>query len=201
MKIVISIILSFILVGLSKPKIELHILDESIQSGRPVNIEIINNSKLNYCFVIDTLFNKSNENYYGGLFLNPKIYLKDLKGFDVPIIREIRDHSQKKDTLVIEENNTNRISSSLRFIVVKAGKSLNIKIPFNLVIKFSKNNIHEYYEINMKRKYNGIVSYVIDQNFINRNCSKNQIDSIKKKGYKIFMGSLYSNKVPLIIDK
>ena len=199
MRLIISVIFVFILFGFSKPRIELYILDDSIQSGKQVNIELRNNSKSNFCFIIDTLFYNSNEDYYGGTFINPKIFLTDLKGNDLPIIRGIKDSAQKNDTLKVIDN-TSKIGSSLRFFVVKAGKSLKLKIPFNLVVKFLKSKTHEFYEIDKKRKYNGSVIYVINQNFIDRNCSKKQINSLKNNNIVLFNGSLSSNKVPLIFQ-
>ena len=198
---VFFIVLATILFGCTKPQLELYILDKSIKSGQPVNVILINKSKIDFCLVIDTLFDKSDENYDVRVFSNPTIWLQDLKGNEIPIIRTIYQYHLKIDTLILENKNIGRNSNSMKFIIVKAGKSLKLKIPFNLTFKFLKDDSPVYYEINRSRKYNGRVYYRVSQNFINNNFHKNKIDSIKRKGYKFFIGNLESNKVPLIIGK
>ena len=199
-----------------KSNIELKILDTNIQSGSLVNVEFKNNTKSNFCFVIDTFFYKSKRGYYGGKFLNPQIFLSDLRGNYLPIVREIKDpkrvddtvskenknlsFSKQKDTLVINENEmVAQKVQTLRFFVIKAGKSLKLKIPFSLVVKHSKKKEFEFYDIDRTKKYKGNIEYVINQEFIKINCLKKVIDSVEKKGYKFFTGKLSSNKVPLIL--
>lgn len=64
----------FSIFSVTRSEVQIRILDSNIQNGKPVNIEIINNTNKNYCFIIDTMFYYSKEEYYGGSFINPKIF-------------------------------------------------------------------------------------------------------------------------------
>nr|WP_315201014.1 hypothetical protein [uncultured Flavobacterium sp.] len=207
-----------------KHNLEFKILNTNIHDGEFVNIVFKNNTKYNYCFVIDTLFYSKDQFSYDGNFHNPIVFLCDNRGKNVPMILEIKDHgfhndsinlklnskkgnflSKKSDTLLVDENKMysnlfkNGFVNTLTIFEIESGKSLQLKIPFNLVIKYLKNNIHKYYEIDRLKQYKGQMVYLINREYIEKYISKEKINALEKKGFKFFTGSLASNKVPLIL--
>lgn len=151
------------------------------------------------------------------VLLIQKYFLFNCNNIDLPIIRDVRDFRSKKDvnkndfaqefnnrndTLIVNESQSvTKKNKTLTFLTLKKGESLKIKIPFFLVVKYLKENVYQYYDINRKGKYKGNITYLINHDFITKNCSKKQIDSISRKGFDIFEGTLNSNKVPLIIEQ
>jgi hypothetical protein len=88
----------------------------------------------------------------------------------------------------------------LSTILIKKGTNYKMKIPFFLVVKYMIDKSHMYYDLDKKKKYRKKIFYAINREFIKKNLARNKIDSIEKKGIKIFIGKLVSNKVPLIIN-
>lgn len=224
MRLLLYVLFIFSLFSLKAQKhtLEFRVLNPAIHNGEFVDIVFKNNTKYNYCIVIDTLFYSSNQFSYDGNFHNPVVFLYDRKGKDIPIIREVNNHrfsydsinlnrkkgnflSKKSDTLLVDENVMysnlfkNGFVNTLNVFEIKSGKSLQLKIPFNLVIKYLKDDTHKYYEIDRSKKYEGQIVYLIKQEYIEKYISKEKIDSLEKKCFKFFTGRLVSNKVPLIL--
>lgn len=226
MKALFSLTL-FLLVLLvnAQNKLKLEILNLYIKDGEFVDIKLKNNTKDKYCFIIDTLFYSRDRFSYDGNFHNPIVFLWDDQGKEIPIVTEVKDHgttndlihllnkkggnflSKKSDTLIVNEFQMyysvfkNGFVSTLNIYKMEPGKSLQLKIPFNLVVKYVKDNTHEYYEIDKTKKYKGSVEYLIQREYIEKYIPKEKVDSLKKKGYKFFTGKLSSKKMPLILQK
>ncbi len=107
--------------------------------------------------------------------------------------------AKKSDTLLLDENKMysklfkNGFVNTLTIYKVESGKSLQLRIPFNLVIKYLKDNTHQYYELNRSKKHKAQVEYLIKRDYIEKYIPKG------KKDYKFFTGKIISNKVPLIL--
>ncbi len=223
MKVLFSLTLFlFGLVINAQNQLKLEILNSYIKDGEFVDIELKNNTKDSYCFIVDTLFYSKDRFTYDGNFHNPIVFLWDNHGKEIPIIKEVKNHgytndsihllnkegtnflSKKSDTLIVDEFKMyynvykNGFVSTLNIYKIEPGKSLQLKIPFNLVVKYLKDNVHEYYKINKTKKYKGRIEYLIQRKYIEKYISKKTIDSLENKGYKFFTGKLCSNKVPLI---
>lgn len=226
MRVLLFVLLVFSVLSLKAQKynLECKILNTSLRDGEFVDVVFKNNSKYKYCVIIDTLFYSKSKFSYDGNFHNPILFLYSKKGIEVPIIMEVKDSGfqydsinfisekgsflrKKADTLLIDENkmysklNKNGFVNTLTIYKIESGKSLQLRIPFNLVVKYLKNNLHEYYEMDKAKKYNGRIEYLIKQEYIEKYIPKEKIDLLKKTGYKIFTGKLISNKVPLIIEQ
>jgi hypothetical protein len=81
-------------------------------------------------------------------------------------------------------------------IFVKAKTSVNLNMPFKLVVRENEETII-YYKLNDNEKYRYEIEYSIEKEFIQKNIPSTVIDSIEKKGYKFYTGKLVSNKVTL----
>ena len=205
-----------------KSNLEFKLLNPTIKDGEFVHIVFKNSTKYNYCFIIDTLFYGKDQFSYDRNFHNPVVFLYDNKGSEIPIIMEIKDSgfhnysinlnskngnflTKKSDTLLVDESKMyaklfkNGFVNTLTIYKVESGKSLQLKIPFNLVIKYLKDNTHKYYEIDKSKKYKGRIEYLIKREYIEKYIPKGKIDSLEKKGYKFFTGKIVSNKAPLIL--
>ncbi|MCG9791983.1 hypothetical protein [Flavobacterium algicola] len=223
MKILLyNFVIFFGLINLVDSDTELHILNSNISSGSCVLIEFKNNSRYNYCFVVDT--NYYSRDFYPNRinFRNPKIFLYDISGNMTGMNVEIKDHisindsiirdhnkinslSRKGDTLLVNEFklysdlNKNGFVNTLMIYTVKPKQSLKLKVPFNLVTKYIKDGVHEYYEVDSSKKYKARIEYMIKREYIEKYIPKEKINSLEKKGCKFFTGKLVSNKVPLIL--
>lgn len=224
MKVLFSLTL-FLLVLLvnAQNKLKLEILNSYIKDGEFVDIKLKNNTKDKYCFIVDTLFYSRDRFSYDGNFHNPIVFLWDNQGKEIPIVTEVKDHgptndsihllnkkggnflSKKSDTLIVNEFQMyynvfkNGFVSTLNIYKIEPGKSFQLKIPFNLVVKYLKDNIHEYYEIDKTKKYKGRIEYLIQREYIDKYISKETVYFLENKGYKFFTGKLSSNKLPLIL--
>lgn len=226
MRVLLFVLLVFSVFSLKAQKynLECEILNTSLHDGEFVNIVFKNNTKYKHCVIIDTLFYSKNKFSYDGNFHNPVLFLYNKKGIEVPIIREVKNSGfqydsinlinekgsfliKKADTLLIDENkmyselNKNGFINTLTIYKIESGKSLQLRIPFNLIVKYLKDNVHEYYKMDKSKKYYGQIEYLIRQEYIEKYISKEKIDLLKKTGYKIFTGKLVSNKVPFIIEQ
>ncbi|WP_296685643.1 hypothetical protein [Flavobacterium sp.] len=213
----------FLINGIDKnPNMEIKILNSNLKNGDTILIEFKNNTKYNYCFLIDANYYNRDVYFNRNKFQNPKVVLYDDSNRSFGVIWEIKDSgfhndtiyfnknnflSKRSDTLIVNEFNLysklykkGRFNNTLTFYKVRAGKSFKLKIPFHLVVEYLKDNVHSYYEIDKSKKYKGRIEYFIKQNYINKYVSKHKIDSIENQGYKIFTGSLKSNKVPLLLN-
>lgn len=203
-------------------KINIKILNSELEDGQDVNIEINNNSKFNYCFVIDTSFYIQNRLSYDGNFDNFSISLcEDSTGKKISSSKEVNNHGsfndsifnqrekslikKKNDTLLIDEHIYYRnlyktgFVNTLYVYKIESGKSLKLKIPFNLVIKYMNQGVHQYYEIDRSKKYKAQIEYLIKREYIEKYILKSKIDSLEKNGYKFFTGKIISNKIPLVL--
>ncbi|KIA99730.1 hypothetical protein OA88_19485 [Flavobacterium sp. JRM] len=223
-KLFLLIIFLFCLPIYSQVKPQSHlnfkILNTIVKDGEMITFQISNNSNIAYCFVIDT--NYYSRDFYPNRinFKNPKIVLYDNDGNIRGMNVQIKDHisindsikkdtnettflSRKGDTLLIDEFKLysdlykNGFVSTLMIYTVKPKQSLKLRIPFNLVTKYLKDGVHEYYEIDNSKKYNARIEYMIKREYIEKYISKKTIESLENKGYKFFIGNLKSNNVPL----
>ncbi len=218
----LTLFLNVLLVN-AQNKLKLEILNSNIKDGEFVDIKLKNNTKDKYCFILDTLFYSRDRFSYEQNFHNPIVFLWDNQGKEIPLVTEVKDHghtndsihllnkkggnflSKKSDTLIVNEYKMyynvfkNGFVNTLNIYKIEPGKSLQLKIPFNLVVKYLKDNTHEYYELDKTKKNKGGIEYLIQREYIDKNLSKETIYLLEKKGYKFFTGNLSSNKVPLIL--
>lgn len=203
-------------------KINLKLLSSKLENGQYVNIEIKNDSNFDYCFVIDTSFYIQNRLSYDGNFDNFSISLCEVgKGKKISSSKEVNNHrnfndysinqtkkeaiEKKNDTLLIDERifyknlYKNGFVNTVKIYKIKHGKSLRLKIPFNLVIEYLNQGVFQYYKIDKSKKYKAQVDYLIKREYIEKYIPKEKIDSLEKKGCEFFTGRLVSNKVPLIL--
>ena len=184
-----------------KKDFELIISDSYLKDSRLVNVKLKNNTKYNYCFVIDTTYERS-EPDFNQTIRNPKVILYDLNkrkvdilsikiGPDDPPIDSLFDFTKIKEPKPWD--------SPVKVIYIKAKKSIYLKIPFDLVIRYKNLESSGIYQINRKKKYFGRIEYMIKQEYIDKYIPKEKIDSLKHKGHSFFTGRLISNKVPLIL--
>lgn len=184
-----------------KKDFELVILDSYLKDYRLVNVELKNNTKYNYCFVMDTTYERSEPDFNETIH-NPKVILYNLKNRKVDILSiKVRPDDPPIDSLFdftkIEEFKP--WTSPVKVIYVKAKKSIHLKIPFNLIIKYKNLESPGIYQINRKKKYLGRIEYMIKHEYIDKYIPKEKLDSLNHKGYKFFTGKIVSNKVPLIL--
>jgi hypothetical protein len=179
--------------------IELRIIDSKLENGKWVNFELKNNSKFDYCFVMDTIHFWRDEPFAeGDVFLNPDVVLYDRK-------------SKRKVTEMISvstsELNDNDRQSVLhvrpQLITLKKHDTLKLRIPFSLIKKsilYEGDNLHSYYRINKKKKYNGRIEYMINETFIKKYFEQKVLDSLSDKGWKMFIGKLKSNMTQAVVN-
>ncbi|MCV9928241.1 hypothetical protein OIU83_11280 [Flavobacterium sp. LS1R49] len=176
--------------------IELHIVNTKIKSGEMITFKINNNSNINYCFIIDTLFpdRGSDYYYYQNAFINPQLLISDSKNeTNSPWIKEIFYNEKQYEKLEIKKHS---LQDKLSLIFIKKNSEVKFSLPFDLAKKIDEGTIM-YYKLNNKEKYKCEIEYFIKQEFINNKFSKKRRDSVQHKGYVFFTGSLKSNKVPL----
>lgn len=188
----------------NKSDIRLSIINTNIRDNEKITFQIKNNSKINYCFIIDTIFPIRSNDYYHYLnaFINPKLTIYDSQNKINSIwIKDISydENSQNNTNLNNYGHNQKYVKEDkLSLIFVKANTSVKLNMPFNLVVRENKETII-YYKLNDNEKYKCEIEYSIKKEFINKRISSRVMDSIKKKGYKFFIGKIVSNKVPLIL--
>ena len=192
--IIFCMFLTFILNAQHRKDISIQILNAKIFENKNVDIVIKNNSKVNYYILIDTLF-LSDAKYDNDYFLNPYFVLSDANKNEVLKITDIIENSQNKD---IQYFNKNKIS--LILLEIKSKENLHFKIPFK-VKRIVEGNLSTHFFISRKEKYFGEVKYKLTEQFANMKYIKNRIDSLKNKKFDIYIGTIISNKVPIILDK
>lgn len=184
-----------------KKNFELIILDSCLKDSRLLNVKLINNSKYNYCFVIDTTYERS-EPDFNQTILNPKVILYDSNKRKVDILSiKIRPDDPPIDSLLdfTKIKEFKPWVSLAKVICIKAKKSIYLKIPFDLVIKYKNLESPGIYQINREKKYFGRIEYMIKREYIEKYIPKEKIDSLERKGCKFFTGKIVSTKVPLIL--
>ena len=186
-----------------KKDFELIISDSYLKDSKLVDVELKNNTKYNYCFVIDTTYERS-EPDFNQTIQNPIVILYDsnMKEVDILLIKIEPDDLPIDSSFAFTKiKEFKPWVSPVKVICIKAKKSIYLKIPFDLVIKYKNLESSGIYQINRKKKYFGRIEYMIKQEYIDKYIPQQMIDSLKNKGYKFFTGKLVSNKVPLVLDK
>ena len=185
-----------------KKNFELVILDPYLKDHTMVSVLLKNNTKYNYCFVMDTTYERSEPDFNQTIH-NPKVILYDLKKRKVDIL----SIKGRPDDLPIDSiNNLKKTkefepwTSLAKIIYVNARKSLYLKIPFNLVRKYKNLESPGIYQVSRKKKYLGRIEYMISCDYISKYISKKKLDSLNQKGYKFFNSEIFSNKVPLLLN-
>lgn len=199
MKISINIILTiiFVNISMSQKNLEIKILNNEIENGKIHKVLLINNSKQKFCFLIDTINYERNLQKYIPTFHNPEILLRELQDIELPTFKR-----GAFDGTIGDYSNTTKKYIKPQLIFLKAGKILNLKIPFNVISNYKYDGLNpNFYKIDKSKKYFGIIKYIIKTKYIKSILSKKLLDSVIKKGYKFFTGELLSNKVPFIIDQ
>ncbi|MFV8333287.1 hypothetical protein [Flavobacterium sp. GSP14] len=184
-----------------KKDFELVILDSYLKDSRLVNVELKNNTKFNYCFVIDTTYEKS-EPDFNPTICNPKVILYNLKNREVEVLSIKMGTDDPPIDSLLDFTKIKEFKpwvSLAKVICIKAKKSIYLKIPFDLVIKYKNLESPGIYQINRKKKYFGRIEYMIKREYIEKYIPKEKIDSLERKGYKFFTGKIVSTKVPLIL--
>lgn len=190
-----------------EPNFSLKILSSKIKDGKNIIVELKNNTKYNYCFVMDTLFPyiEYPHYYYLDAFYNPKIVLYDNsnnKVFELIKDESIPEFSVNDSVISVNKNNSDEIIKTNRenfnFIMVKSHSAIQLKIPFKIITRLNHGSF-SYYKLEKGEDYYGKIDYLIKQKFIDKRISVKSRDSIHKIGYKFFTGKLVSNKVPLIL--
>jgi len=186
----------------AQSNVELKIIDSKIENDNWATVELINNSKFDYCFVMDTIrFWRDEPFAQSDFFLNPDVVLYDMKS-KRKVTEMISVSTSQFDDKSISHDNNCVLSVKPQLIKLKKHNKLKLKIPFNLIKKsilFKDENLYSYYKINKNNQYNGRIEYMVTNNFIKKYFKKNVLDSLSVKGYKLFTGKLLSNKVPLIL--
>lgn len=190
-----------------EPNFSLKILSSNIKDGKSIIVELKNNTKYNYCFVIDTLFpyKEYPSYYYLDAFYNPKVVLYN--NYNTKVFELIKDESLPQFSInnsAISEKKSNSDEfinandENFKFIMVKSYSAIQFKIPFK-VSTILNNGSLSYYKLEKGVNYYGKIDYLIKQKFIDKRISAKSRDSIHKIGYKFFTGNLVSNKAPLIV--
>lgn len=180
---------------------EFIISDAYLHDSKLVNVELKNNTKHNYCFVLDNTYERS-EPDFNPTICNPKVILYDLKNREVEVLSIKTGTDDPPIDSIFDFTKIKKIKpwvSPAKVIYVKSRTSIHLKIPFDLVIKYKNLESPGIYQVNKKRKYLGRIEYMIKQEYIDKYISKKKIDSLKCRGYKFFTGTIISNKVPLIL--
>jgi hypothetical protein len=204
---VLYFIIGLFLFGIKSNKnhsnFELQILDKHLIDGKCVNVILKNNSKSNYCFVMDTVYYERDRPGFETTIRNTKVILLDSKNFEVPLLRDVYLHDIDSNSILKNKIYLTKQAwvNPFKILIVKAGKSIKLRVPFDLIIKYKFLNEPAVFQIDKSKKYLGRIEYMIQKTYIEKYISKQKIDSLNKKGYKFFIGSLKSNRVPLVIDK
>lgn len=198
------LIIFFSFAEYNKSDIRLRIINANIRDNEKITFQIENNSKIDYCFIIDTVFPIRSTDYYHDLnaLINPKLTIYDSQNKINSIwVKDVSHDENSQNNANLDNYGHNQKyakEDKLSLIFVKANSSVKLNMPFHLVVRENKETII-YYKLNDNEKYKCEIEYSIKKDFINKRFSKSVIDSVKKKGYKLFTGKLVSNKIPLIL--
>lgn len=186
----------------NKSVVTLRIINTKIRDNEKITFQIKNNSKINYCFVLDTVSPIRSHDYYHNLsvFVNPKLIIYDSQNKVNSIwIKDVtfdQDALTKTNLNIYGDNQMSVKEDKFALIFVKANTSMVLNMPLNLIVRENDETII-YYKLNDNEKYKCKIEYSIKQEFIKNRISNSVMDSIKKKGYRFFTGKLASNKVSL----
>lgn len=220
MKFLFFIFISFFLIN--NENLNLKVLNSNLVSGDSVDLMIKNNSDYTYCFVIDTNFYSRNTFINNDIFQNPTIVLYNKLGVKIKKNIQLKSSRYKLDSINVKNNFNDFLLNkgdtlfvdefkmysnlykkgfvnTLAVFNIAPKQSIKIKVPFNLVTQYKKDNIKEYYDINRMDDYKARIEYFITRDFVEKSISKARIDSIESRGIKIFTGKLVSNKISLIL--
>jgi hypothetical protein len=187
----------------NKPDIRLSILNTNIRDDEKITFQIENNSKNNYCFLMDTVFPIRSTDYFKDVcaLINPKLTIYDSQNKTNSIwLKDVSydENSQNSTNLNNYSHNQKHVKEpKLSLIFVKVNSSVKMKMPFHLVVRETEEMI-VYYKLNDSEKYKCQIEYSIEKEVITKRISSRVMDSIKKKDYTFFTGKIVSNKVPLI---
>ncbi|MHC0445474.1 hypothetical protein ACWA1F_08685 [Flavobacterium sp. 3-218] len=187
-------------------QVTIEILNKKIVKNQTVDFVLKNNSKVMYCFLIDTSFSCSEypEYYYRNSFFSPKIELIDKEN---KLVQEIIYDNNGSSSLSKSDNSKNLPKvlgvtrskcGDLKLFAVKPNEILHFKIPLSFVT-YLNDNTFKYYSLK-RNEYFLQLNYLQGEKFINEKISKRTRDSIADKGIKFFNGELKSNRVKLKID-
>lgn len=195
-------IIIFSLTKNNKSDIRLCILNADIRDGENIIFKIENNSKNNYCFVMDTVFPIRSADYFHDLnaLINPKLTIYDSQDKINSIwVKDVSYDENVQNNTNFNNFGTNKKSLKeykLSLIFIKANSSVKMNMPFHLVVRDNEESLI-YYKLNDKENYSCQIEYSIKKDFIGKRISTRVMDSIKKKDYRFFIGKIFSNKVPL----
>lgn len=195
--ILFCLIFGNILFSQRKNDISIKILNKKIIENQNVDIVIKNNSKKNYHILIDTLFT-ADAIFDNDYFFNPYFIVTDTKKNEILKISDIRESGSVVDT---KDSKTFKIAqNNLILLEIKSKQALRFKIQF--VVKRVLNKKHStYFYINRKEKYFTQIKYKLTKYFVNMKYLENQINNYKNKKKGIYIGTIVSNKVPIIFEK
>ena len=108
MKILLyNLVALFFLINGRNSDLELKMLNSKLHNGDSVLIEFKNNSKYNYCFIIDTNFYSRDVYYNRGKFQNPRVILYDNANNMIGVNVEIKDSGFYNDSINLNNKKTN----------------------------------------------------------------------------------------------
>lgn len=167
------------------------ILSKKIVENQNVDFVLKNNSKEVYYILIDTLF-LADAKYDNNYFLNPYFVLIDKQNNEVPRISNIAESTSTVSLNVINE--------SFTLLEIKPMECLRFKLPFKVERTISDKQT-SLFLVDRKKKYYGSIKYNLSQMFLDMGYVKKRIEILKKKNYKVFTGTIESNKIPVVFDK
>jgi hypothetical protein len=200
MKLAILLLTLILPLKEKKNNLEIRIYNELIYQNDFVYLKFINNSDKKYFIPIDfiqkdvSLNNCINENnYYPSAVIETNF--KKIKP-DTGIDNEAYGLEYKNKYL----------DKTSRFTLIEPRSSRGLILEFNYYEKSIYKTSH-YKRFNLKKsnkKYLFSYEFKIDKNQIEKdNCmlSIKAMDSLKAMGYECYHGTIYSNKVPMIIER
>lgn len=178
----------FILNAQKNKDLTIRILNKKIVENQNVDFVLKNNSKENYYILIDTLF-MADAKFDNAYFLNPYFVLVDKKNNEVPKISNISERS------IITDLKT--INQSFTLLEIKSNENLFFTLQFKLKRDITAKHTN-YFLLDRRVKYYGSIKYKLSKIFVEMGYVKKRIEVLKKKDYKVFIGDIESNKIPII---
>ncbi|MDP5202018.1 hypothetical protein [Flavobacterium sp. DG2-3] len=164
------------------------ILSKKIVENQNIDFVIKNNSKENYYILIDTLF-LADAKYDNSYFMNPYFILVDKKNNEVLKISNILERSNNVDLKMSNQNFT--------LLEIKSNEDLYFKLQFKIERNISAKQT-SYFLVDRKKKYYASLKYTVSEMFVDMGYVKKRIEAIIKKDYKVFTGTIESNKLPVV---
>jgi hypothetical protein len=202
----------FLLLNLSVPKkemnrnIEFKIIDKIITDNSCINLLIVNKTTSNYYLPIINsnesqkwaFILSADENRF--FFINKVGYNsrnQQIDWFSQNCI-ELDEELMKVDELWKKKKQ--KINTK-DLILLKSGKSIKIKVPFNLYIKISRYCTWELKNYRNEKGQKIAINYSKKENELaTKFLSLQTLDSLKQMGYELYTKEINSNKVPLILN-